>query len=92
MYTQWFCQADAFHKQWSTPPSGSPKHVKQKFVITRRQDSDKGFERLGRYVQVLYLVNIICVDNRAYGQGVGTQERERERGSQNGSVKVWNWK
>lgn len=41
-------QAMLFHKRWMTPPSGSPDHVKQKFVFTKREDSDKGVERIGR--------------------------------------------
>ncbi|XP_033742871.1 ankyrin repeat and LEM domain-containing protein 2-like [Pecten maximus] len=41
-------RAEQFHKQWTTPPSGSPDYIRRKFVITRREDSDKGMERLGR--------------------------------------------
>ncbi|OWF45782.1 Ankyrin repeat and LEM domain-containing protein 2 [Mizuhopecten yessoensis] len=41
-------RAEQFHKQWTTPPSGSSDYIRRKFVITRREDSDKGMERLGR--------------------------------------------
>lgn len=42
-------QADLFHKRWNTPPSNSPEYVKRKFYSTKREDSEKGLERIGRY-------------------------------------------
>lgn len=41
-------KADLFHKRWNTPPSNSPEYVKRKFYSTKREDSEKGLERIGR--------------------------------------------
>ncbi|CAC5402979.1 ANKLE2 [Mytilus coruscus] len=49
-------KAVLFHKRWMTPPSGSPDHVKQKFVFTKREDSDKGVERIGREIAHEYQI------------------------------------
>ncbi|XP_064608265.1 ankyrin repeat and LEM domain-containing protein 2-like [Liolophura sinensis] len=40
--------ADTFHRHWVTPPSGSPDHVKRRLSEIRREDCDKGIERIGR--------------------------------------------
>ncbi|KAK3100786.1 hypothetical protein FSP39_025313 [Pinctada imbricata] len=41
-------KAQMFHRRWTTPPSGSPDYIKRKFVMTKREDSEKGLERIGR--------------------------------------------
>ncbi|XP_061189226.1 ankyrin repeat and LEM domain-containing protein 2-like [Saccostrea echinata] len=41
-------KANLFHKRWNTPPSNSPDYAKRKFYSTKREDSEKGLERIGR--------------------------------------------